>query len=81
MKATIARLALIALLILLATARAYGDATTENAGIAWDFGGVEYRGAPGVFMCAASGHMDGQTWVQDWTNPIAPIFPDLVVDC
>lgn len=25
--------------------------------------------------------MDGETWVQDWTNPLAPLFLGLIVDC
>lgn len=72
MKPTFARLTLALILILLATARPI------PAGLAWDFGGIDRSG---LFMCAASGHMDGTTWVQDWTNPIAPLFPNLVVDC
>lgn len=79
MKATLARLMLIVFLLLAITARPYSG--SENAGIAWDFGGIEYRGDPGLFMCAASGHMTGETWVQDWINPLAPLFPSLIVDC
>lgn len=72
MKPTFARLTLIAILLLLVTARHI------PGGLAWNFGGIDRAG---IFVCAASGHMDGTTWVQDWTNPLAPLFPDLVVDC
>lgn len=72
MKPTFARITLIAILLLLATARHI------PGGLAWDFGGLD---RVGIFMCAASGHMHGTKWVQDWTNPLAPLFPDLIVDC
>lgn len=47
---------------------------------AWDAGGIDTDGA---FMCAGAGHIDQTTgaWVQDWSNPLAPLFPSLIVDC
>jgi hypothetical protein len=38
-----------------------------NAGIAWDWGGVELVGQPGLFVCPQA--------------PFAPLFPSLVADC
>lgn len=74
-----ALLALVALAILAAaTVRPYGGHDTLNAGLAWDWGGIETRGVPGVFLCSASYHpADGTRWL----NPLARLFPSLVVDC
>ncbi len=49
------------------TARVYGDPSTTNAGIAWEWGGIETRGVPGLFIC--------------YQFQLAPLFPSLTVDC
>lgn len=83
MKRTVA-VATIALLAIAALSAAFNArlySSAQSAGIAWDAGGVEVSPAPGVFLCVASGHMQGGEWVTDWTNPLAPLFPVLVADC
>lgn len=47
-------------------------------GLAWDWGGVELIGEPGLFICP--GVYDAGT--EHFTpNPMAPLFPDLLTDC
>jgi hypothetical protein len=50
----------------------------ENAGIAWNWGGLETRGAPGLFICPGS--YNPQTG-QYSPNPLAHLLPSLVTDC
>ena len=45
-----------------------------NSGIAWDWGGVEAIGEPGIFLCEYD-------YKSQWHNPLADIWSDLVVDC
>ena len=75
-------IALVTLASLTVTARTYSNAD-GSYGIAWDAGGVSVENStPSLFICPAVGHMNNAgEWVQDWTNPIAPFFPDLVTDC
>jgi len=76
MKRNLLLLAIVLLVIFAgATARPYSGL---NAGIAWDFGGVEIRGTPGVFLCKAAYNPETGT---TWNNPLAPLFPGLVTDC
>ncbi|RPJ25230.1 MAG: hypothetical protein EHM33_15260 [Chloroflexi bacterium] len=51
--------------------------TGENAGYVWDWGGIEWKGEPGLFFCG--GHYDPQTRTfGDWW---ARLLPQLVTDC
>ena len=66
---------LVIALIVASLARPYSGA---NAGVAWDWGGIEIKGDPGLFLCAASWNpTNGVTW----HNQLAQLFPSLVVDC
>jgi len=49
-----------------------------NAGIAWDVGGIEIKGNPGIFLC--EGSLNPKTG-EYWHNPLADLLPELVVDC
>ena len=73
MKSLPYKIALAVILIAAITARPYHGAA---AGVAWDFGGIEFSPAPAVFVCA--GTLYGDTFI---ANPIAPLFPDLLTDC
>lgn len=67
--------ALIVLILAVATVRPYSGL---NAGFAWDWGGIEYRGAPGLFLCAG----DYNPATDQYTAyPWATWFPSLVTDC
>ncbi len=59
----------------LTDARVYNGA---NKGIVWDAGGVEVIGEPGVFLCSDDYSLASNT---HWHNPLADIWPSLVVDC
>jgi hypothetical protein len=49
----------------------------ENTGYVWDWGGIEWKGDPGLFFCG--GHYDPQTRTfGDWW---ARLLPQLVTDC
>lgn len=70
---------IIALAILALLAVAIMTARTIPGGLAWDFGGFDRSG---LFLCPASGHISpAGEWIEDWSNPLAPLFPDLVADC
>jgi hypothetical protein len=49
-------------------------------GVAWTSGGL----ANGrIYLCPTAGYFDNDAgvWVDGPDNPLAPVFPDLVVDC
>ena len=46
----------------------------QNIGVAWDIGGIEIVGDPGIFLCS-------DNYYPRWHNPIADLFPQFVVDC
>jgi hypothetical protein len=85
-----AKASLVLLIVLIAiallTARytnAYDVDYGQVYGIAWDFGGIDTQG---LYLCPAAGHIETDKnghmqWIRDWTNPIAPYFPELVTDC
>lgn len=50
----------------------------ENKGVAWDWGGVEIVGDPGIFLCAND--YEPSTG-QHWHNPLSDVWPSMVVDC
>jgi hypothetical protein len=60
----------------LATSRPYSGL---NAGIAWDWGGVEIVGTPGLFICPAAYDYPHKSFM--WNRPLESLFPALVVDC
>ena len=67
------RIFIIACLIVLLSVSFYASLTARvydypsSAGVAWDFGGVEWRGDSGIFVC--------------YQFPLASLFPSLAVDC
>ena len=49
-------------------------------GVAWNSGGI---GNGRVYLCPTAGYFDHDAgaWVEGPDNPLAPLFPGLVVDC
>ena len=74
-------LVLVLTLVALLSAQALAGARRYNnqyaTWFAWDWGGVEYRGAPGLFICPAWRNADDSIT----PNPLAPFFPELLTDC
>ena len=69
-----------ALLCILQSGRPYSG-TWEGetwSGVAWDWGGIELQGDPGIFICPGNYDPATDTFTP---NPLAPMFPDLVTDC
>jgi hypothetical protein len=53
---------------------------TGDGYIVTDFGGWDAE--LGIFLCPAAGYYDAAgNWNVEWTNPLAPIFPELITDC
>jgi len=59
-----------------ATARFYSGGGA--AGVAWNWGGFEIKGEPGIFLCP--GNYDPKT-DSYYQYPWATWFPELITDC
>jgi hypothetical protein len=65
--------------IILGTPPVYTYDAPANAGIVvFGMYGYETRGTPGPFMCTAQYNRYTQT---GYSNPLAFLFPSLIVDC